>query len=76
MSKKLLAAFFCQNLLIKFRKYHEQEQGVKSCIKESYRSHKGVPQDTVLGFSPETRRFQGGNLRFTVGFSVHAKLAQ
>jgi len=36
----------------------------------------GVPQDTVLGFSPETRRFQGGNLRFTVGFSVHAKLAQ
>ena len=37
---------------------------------------KGVPQDMVPGFSPETRRSQGGNLRFTVGFSVHAKLAQ
>jgi len=34
------------------------------------------PENAVPGVSPETLRFQGGNLRFTVGFSVHAELAQ
>jgi len=34
------------------------------------------PKRAVSGVSPETRRFQGGKLRSTVGFSVHAELAQ
>lgn len=37
---------------------------------------KVFPKYVVLGVSPETIRSQGGNLRFTVGFSVHAELAQ
>jgi len=34
------------------------------------------PKYAVPGVSPETLRFQGGNLRYAVGFSVHAEPAQ
>ena len=71
-------------MLIRRREiYFARIRIISSCIKEKLHGRFSIadslmvfPKYAVPGVSPETLRFQGGDLRFTVGFSVRAEPAQ